>query len=313
MPKRTIIIDCDPGIDDAINLLLAFASPDELDILGITTVAGNVGLGLTARNARIIRELGGREDVPVYAGCPRPLLREPVAADEIHGATGMDGMTLFHPSKPLGDMHGADFIEGAAVASGDDGLTIVATGPLTNLAVAIVKSPLILPCIKEIVLMGGARREGGNITPTAEFNIFADPHAAHVVFTCGRPIVAIGLDATHQALATPERIAPLKVLGTKPAAAVVGMLEFVGAVERKLRDLPGAPVHDPCTIAYLLNPELFKGRRCRIDVETGSSLTMGATSVDLWGVTGRPANALWLDEVDAKGLFALMTERIARL
>jgi purine nucleosidase len=313
MTKRTIVIDCDPGTDDAINLLLAFASPDDFDIVGITTVAGNVGLGLTTRNARIIRELAGREEVPVYAGCPRPLLREPVAADEIHGATGMDGMTLFHPSHPIGAAHGADFIEGAAAAAGENGLTIVATGPLTNVAVAIVKSTLILPSIKEIVLMGGARREGGNITPTAEFNIFADPHAAHVVFTCGRPIVAIGLDATHQALATPERIAPLKALGTKPAEAVVGMLEFVGKVERKLRGLPGAPVHDPCTIAYLLRPDLFKGRSCRIDVETGSPLTLGATSVDLWGVTKRPPNALWLDEVDAEGLFALLAERIALL
>jgi purine nucleosidase len=313
MTKRTIVIDCDPGIDDAINLLMAFASADDFDILGVTTVAGNVGLGLTARNARIIRELAGREEVPVYAGCPRPLLREPVAADEIHGATGMEGMTLFNPRRPLGDMHGADFIEGAAVASGENGLTIVATGPLTNLAVAIVKSPLILPCIKEIVLMGGARREGGNITPTAEFNIAADPHAAHVVFTCGRPIVAVGLDATHQALATPERLEPLKALGTKPAEAAVGMLSFVGEIERKLRGLPGAPLHDPCTIAYLLEPELFKGRSCRIDVETGSTLTMGCTSVDLWGVTGRPANALWLDEVDADGLFGLLVERIARL
>ncbi len=312
MTKRKIIIDCDPGIDDAVSLLLALAAPDELDVLGITTVAGNVPLKLTARNARIVRELAGREDAPVFAGCPRPMVREPLEASDFHGKSGVEGMAVFRPKKPLGSMHAVDFIE-AALQETDEPVTLVATGPLTNLAVAIVKTPAILERVERIVLMGGARTEGGNITPSAEFNIAADPHAAHVVFTCGRPIVAIGLDATHRALATPERIAAIAALATPAAEAVAGMLSFVSRVEKALKGYEGAPLHDPCTIAYLLQPELFAAKPCHVAVETGSPLTMGHTAVDFWGATGQAPNALWVHGVDADALFSLITTRLARL
>ena len=313
MARRKLIIDCDPGIDDAVNLLLAFASPAEFEILAITTVAGNVPLRRTAKNARIIRELGGAEDIPVYAGCPRPMLREPVEASEFHGKTGMDGMEHFTPKRPLAKGHAVDVIIETLRTAEDEEITLVVTGPFTNVAIAIIKDPSILKKVKEIVLMGGARAEAGNITPSAEFNIAADPHAAHVVFTCGRPIVALGLDVTHQAMATPERIKAIRAIGSAPATAVAGMLSFVAKVEKKLKNYDGAPLHDPCTIAWLLKPSLFDAKPCHVAVETGSALTMGHTAVDFWGATGNPANALWVHGVDADGLFKLITERIAKL
>ncbi|MCG8440216.1 MAG: nucleoside hydrolase, partial [Caulobacterales bacterium] len=292
---------------------LAFAAPEDFDILGVTAVAGNVGLDLTARNARIIRELAGREEVPVFAGCPRPLVRAPVAADEFHGKTGMDGMSLFEPKRPLADGHAVDFIVDTLNGAADEAITLVVTGPFTNIAMAIVKDPSILPKIKEIVVMGGAMREGGNITPSAEFNVYADPHAAHVLFACGRPIVAIGLDATHQVLATPERRDAIRAIGTAPAEAAAGMLDFVSHVEKQLKKYEGAPLHDPCTIAYLLAPQLFTGRLCDIAVEIGSPATAGHTAVDIWNTTGREPNALWIEAIDAAGLFDLLTERLKRL
>ncbi len=189
MAARPIIIDCDPGQDDAVMLLMALASPDELDILGITAVAGNVPLALTERNTRLIVELAGRRDVPVYAGCPRPLVRELVTAEEVHGRTGIDGFDIHDPAVPLGAAHAVDYLVDTLMAA-DLPITLVPTGPLTNVAMAMVKEPRIVERIDESVLMGGAMREGGNSTPAAEFNILVDPHAAHVVFGCGRPLTA---------------------------------------------------------------------------------------------------------------------------
>ncbi len=313
MIRRRVIIDCDPGLDDAINLFLAFASPEALEIVGITTVAGNVPVALTERNARMVRELANREDVPVFGGCERPLRRPPVYADHVHGASGVDGMTAFEPRAARDDAHAVDWLVETLRAANAGEITLVATGPLTNLAAAFARAPDVLPKIAEVVLMGGARREGGNITPTAEFNMFADPHAAAAVFACGRPIVAIGLDATHQATATPERLAPLRAISGPVAEAALGMLEFANTVEFKRRGAVGAPVHDPCTVAYLLAPRLFATKPCCIQVETEAALTLGCTSVDYWGATGNAPNAVWVDEVDADALFALIAERISRL
>ena len=204
MPAKPIVIDCDPGQDDAVMLLLALASPEALDIRGVTAVAGNVPLALTARNARLICELAGRPEVEVYAGCPRPLVREPITAEAVHGATGIDGFDIHEPGRPLAAGHAVDFLVDTLMAAAEDSLTLVPTGPLTNVAMAMVKEPRVAPKIREIVLMGGAMREGGNTTPAAEFNVLVDPHAAHVVFRSGRPIVVMGLDVTHQAL-TPRR------------------------------------------------------------------------------------------------------------
>lgn len=310
MTPRKVIIDCDPGQDDAINLLLAFASP-ELDILGVTTVAGNVPLDLTERNARLMCDIADRGDVPVFAGCSRPLVRPLITAENVHGSTGIDGIEIVEPRTRPAAQHAVDFIIDTLCAAGEAAVTLVPTGPLTNIAMAIVKAPSILPKIREIVLMGGAMREGGNHSPSAEFNILVDPHAADIVFRCGRPIVAMGLDVTHQVLSTKARTDRIRALGTPAALATAGMLDFFRRHDSSKYGQDGAPLHDPCTIAWLLQPSLFEGRACNIAVETSSELTMGHTAVDFWGVTGRPANALWMHRVDANGFYDLVTERLS--
>jgi purine nucleosidase len=310
--SRSIIIDCDPGQDDAVNLLLAMSSPDELGILGITAVAGNVPLALTERNARLMCDIAGRSDIPVFAGCERPLVRRLVTAESVHGRTGIDGVEITEPRTPLQGKHAVDFIVETLEAAADDSITLVPTGPLTNIAMAMVKEPAILPRIREIVLMGGAMREGGNHSPSAEFNILVDPHAAHVVFDCGRPIVAMGLDVTHQVIATPERVARIRALGNRVADATAGMLEFYSRHDSLKYGIQGSPLHDPCTGAWLLCPEIFTGKLCNIEVEIHSELTAGHTAVDFWDVSGRSKNALWVHGVDADAFYELLTERLAR-
>ncbi|SLN76258.1 nucleoside hydrolase [Oceanibacterium hippocampi] len=313
MAPRPIIIDCDPGQDDAVALALAMASPDELEILGVTAVAGNVPLRLTERNARIMCELCGRTDVAVYAGADRPMVRDLVTAEEVHGETGLNGIEIYEPVHPLQPKHAVDFIIETLAAAADDGVTLVPTGPLTNIALAIRRAPSILPKIREIVLMGGAMREGGNSTPSAEFNILVDPHAAHIVFRCGRPIVAMGLDVTHQVMTTAVRVAAIEEAGGKAARAIVDLLRYYERHDEAKYGSDGGPLHDPCTIAYLLRPELFSLKHVHVAVETASELTMGHTAVDFWRVTGKPLNAHWAHHVDADGFFALLTERLARL
>ena len=310
MIKRKIIIDCDPGQDDAVMLLLALACPDELDILGITTVAGNVPLNLTQRNARIICEVAGVTDIPVFAGCDRPIRRDLITAEKVHGKTGIDGIGIYEPTLPIQKQHAVDFIIETLLAADEDSVTLVPIGPLTNIGQAIDRQPGILPKIEEIVLMGGAMREGGNTTPCAEFNILVDPDAAKIVMRCGRPISVVPLDTTHQALFTKQRIELFRGLHSTKGDAVVDMMEFFNRFDSEKYGLQGAPLHDPCTIAYLLKPALFKGKMCNLEVETESELTLGHTAVDFWGVTGRTKNVNWLYEVDADGYFALLVERI---
>ncbi len=310
MNKRKIIIDCDPGQDDAVMLLLALACPHEFDIMGITTVAGNVPLHLTERNARIMCELAGRTDVPVYAGCEKPMRRQLITAENVHGKTGIDGVDIYQPSMPLQDQHAVDFIIATLLDAVDNSITLVPTGPLTNIGQAIHRQADILPKIKEIVLMGGAMREGGNTTPCAEFNILEDPDAAQIVMHCGRPLTIVPLDVTHQALVSQKRIEKLRELNTPVGTAVVGMMEFFNRFDSEKYGSEGAPLHDPCTIAYLLKPELFKGKICNVEVETESTLTMGHTAVDFWGVTDRVKNANWLYQVDGDGFFDLLIERL---
>ena len=310
---RRIILDCDPGQDDAVAILLALASTEEIEVLGITTVAGNVPLEKTQRNARLMCDLAGRTDVSVYAGCSRPILRPLHTAEYVHGREGIDGAEIREPETPLAAEHAVDFIVETLRRAEDDSVTLVPVGPLTNIASALVKAPELAPRIREIVLMGGAMREGGNTTPSAEFNIYVDPHAARVVFECGRPIVVMGLDVTHQVLATPERVSRIRSLGTRTGETVASMLQYFNRFDSEKYGSEGAPLHDPCTIAYLLKPDLFRGKRVRIDVETASDLTMGATAVDFWGVTGKVPNALWTHGVDAEGFFHLLTERLGRL
>ncbi len=312
MSRRKIIIDCDPGQDDAVALLLAFASSDELDVLGVTTVAGNVPLELTQRNARMMCDLAGVSDMPVFAGCNRPMVCELETAENIHGKTGIDGIDVFSPVTPLAEGHAVSFIVDALLDAAPGSITLVPTGPLTNIATAIEREPAALAGIREIVLMGGAMRESGNRSPSAEFNMLVDPHAADIVFRCGRPIVAMGLDVTHQVLSTRKRVERIAMLGTPVAAATAGMLGFFHRYDTKKYGSEGAPLHDPCTVAYLLEPALFEGKEVNVAVETESPLTRGHTAVDFWHVTDRPQNALWMHRVDADGFYELLTTRLAR-
>jgi purine nucleosidase len=309
---RRIIIDCDPGQDDAVALLLAFASPDELDVLGITTVGGNVPLRLTHRNARMMCDLAGMQHVPVFAGCAEPLERPLQTAEAIHGSTGINGIDVFEPETVLQEQDGVDFIVATLLAAEQDSVTLVPTGPLTNIASAIRRAPEILSRVERIVVMGGAMREGGNRTPSAEFNILVDPHAADIVFGCGRPITSMGLDVTHQVLSTRERVARIRALGNPVAVATADMLGFFDRYDTAKYASAGAPLHDPCTIAWLLQPELFEGKDCNISIETESELTMGHTAVDFWHVTDKPVNATWIHAVDAAGFYDLLVERLAR-
>jgi purine nucleosidase len=309
---RKIIIDCDPGQDDAVALFLAMSSPDELELLGITTVAGNVPLHLTERNARQMCDIVGQFEMPVFAGCSQPMSRTLVTAEYIHGETGINGIDAIDPVTPLRPEHAVDFIIASLLAADDASITLVPTGPLTNIATAIEKEPAILSRIEQIVIMGGAMREGGNRTPSAEFNILVDPDAADIVFRCGCPIVAMGLDVTHQVLSTEDRVARIKSLANPVADATTGMLSFFHRHDTKKYSSQGTPLHDPCTIAYLLRPDLFVGKMCNISVETESELTLGHTAVDFWHVTDRPVNANWIYAVDADAFYDLLTERLAR-
>ena len=310
MTRRKIIIDCDPGQDDAVMLMLALASPDEFDILGITTVAGNVPLALTQRNARITCEIAGRTDLPVFAGCERPMRRDLITAENVHGKTGIDGMDVYEPEMPLQEPHAVDFIVETLLEASPESVTLVPTGPLTNIGQAISMEPAILSKIREIVLMGGAVREGGNFSPCAEFNMLVDPDAAHLVLHCGRPVTMVPLDTTHQALVTRARLAQLRTIAPPVGPAVIGMLEFFNRFDTKKYGSEGAPLHDPCTIAYLLRPELFEGKLCNVEIETGSPLTLGHTAVDFWGVTNRQKNVNWLHRIDADGYFDLLVEKL---
>ncbi len=312
MAKHTIILDCDPGQDDAVNLLLAMSSPDDLEILGITTVAGNVPLALTESNARLMCDIGGRGDIPVYAGCSKPMVRDLITAEHVHGKTGIDGVGITEPAHPLQEQHAVDFIVDTLRASDDNTITLVPSGPLTNIGTAFTKAPDTVQKVKEIVLMGGAMRESGNCSPSAEFNILVDPHAADIVFKCGRPITQIGLDASHQVLSTRERIDRIKDIDNAPARATVGMIDFFNRHDMAKYNFEGAPLHDPCTVAYLLSPEIFEGKICNVSIETESELTMGHTAVDFWHVTDRPRNSNWIYAVDADAFYELLTSRLAR-
>ncbi len=312
MSGHSIIIDCDPGQDDAVALFLAIASPGELEILGITAVAGNVPLALTQRNVRIMCDIAGRRDMPVYAGCDRPMVRDLLTAEKVHGKTGIDGIEIFDPETPVQDRHAVDFIVETLRAADDESVTLVATGPLTNIGTVIDRAPEVLPKIRQLVIMGGAMREGGNYSPSAEFNILVDPHAADIVFRCGRPITTMGLDVTHQVLSTRARVERIGQLGNPVAAATAGMLGFFERHDSKKYGVEGAPLHDPCTIAWLLEPALFEGKVCNLSVETESALTVGHTAVDFWHVTDRPHNVNWIHAVDADGFYDLLTDRLAR-
>ena len=312
MPRK-IIIDTDPGQDDAVAMLLALASPDELEVIGVTTVAGNVPLTATTANARQVLELAGRPDVPLYAGCARPLSRPLVTAEHVHGPTGLDGPVLPAPSMPVQSQHAVPYMIETLRAADPGTVTLVTLGPVTNIAMALVQAPDIAPRVKDMVLILGTWSENGNITPAAAFNEYVDPEAANVVLSSGIPLTLVPMDVTHQCLSTPARLAALRAVGTRAGVAAADMLGFSEGFDLKKYGREGAPLHDPCAIAYLLRPEFFAGRTVNVVVETGGSYTQGACVVDWWRVTDRTPNALFLREVDVDGFYRLLTERLGRL
>jgi purine nucleosidase len=313
MSPRKIIIDTDPGQDDAVAILLALASPEELEVLGITAVAGNVPLALTSRNARMVCELAGRRDIRVFAGCDRPMVRALVTAEYVHGKSGLDGPVLPEPVMPLEDRHGVDFIVETLRREPAGTVTLCPLGPLTNVATAFERAPDIVGRVQEVVLMGGAYFEVGNTTPAAEFNIFVDPEAAAIVFGSGVPLTVMPLDVTHKALTTAPHIQGFRDMGTEVGHTVAEWTDFFERFDKEKYASPGAPLHDPCVIAWLLRPDLFTGRHINVEIETEGRFTTGMTVADWWGVTDRPRNAMFMGGIDADGFFALLTERIARL
>ena len=310
--RRKIIIDTDPGQDDAVAILLALASPEEIEVLGVTAVAGNVPLALTERNARIVVELSGRP-VPVFAGCDAPLRRKLVTAEHVHGKTGLDGIALPEPALPLQPQHGVDFIIETLRREAPGTVTLCPLGPLTNIAAAFRRAPDVAGRVAGIVLMGGAYFEVGNITPAAEFNIYVDPEAAEIVFKSGVPLVVMPLDVTHKALTSRDWVEEMRGLGTEVGRAVASWTDFFERFDTEKYGSAGAPLHDPTVIAYLIRPGLFSGRHINVEIETQSELTLGMTVADWWRVTDRPVNALFIGGVDRDGFYALLSERLARL
>lgn len=302
---RPIIIDTDPGIDDAVAILLALAAT-ELEVLGLIAVAGNLPLAATVRNARAIVELAGRPDIPAFAGCPRPIGPGRSGAEHAHGDGGLGDLVLPDPVAPPRSEHGVVWLIETLRRAAPRSITLTALGPLTNIATALVMAPDIAAGIAELVLMGGGTR--GNVTAAAEFNIHADPQAAALVFDSGLPITMAPLDVTETVRSTPERIAPVAALGTRCGVATASLLG-----PRHGLGQPPMAMHDPCVIAWLLAPELFRGRRVNVTVETGSALTLGMTVIDRRGRGLRPANAQVLDAADADGIYRLLAERLATL
>ncbi|SKA31935.1 nucleoside hydrolase [Consotaella salsifontis] len=311
--SRPIVIDCDPGVDDAIAILLALASP-ELDVRGITTVAGNVGVERTSRNALQIAELAGRPDIPVFAGCHRPLVVAPIGG-QFHGESGLGPLMLPEPSRQIQPPHAVSFfieiLEDALARTRP--ITLCTLGPMTNIAVLLRVRPDLIPGIERILSMGGAYVEAGNRTMTSEFNILADPHAASIVFSSGIAITSLALDATHQAMATPERAAAVQQgLGGPVGAAVKTLLAHWDRNDPRRYGSRGGPMHDPLVIAALLRPELFETRKARVFVEHSSALCLGQTVADWYGKSGETPNVDIVTRVDADGFFALLGERLAR-
>jgi len=308
--RQALIIDCDPGVDDAVGLMLAFGA-DELELLAITAVGGNVPVEKTARNARMLRQIAGREDVPVFRGAGRPLRREPAGAGEFHGAEGLGDMAPFEPDVPCAEGHAADAIVSMVMARPEGSVALAVMGPLTNLALVLRREPGLAGRLGPVAVMGGARSEGGNITASAEFNIWADPEAAAEVLASGCDVVLFGLDATHQVRATEARIGALEAIGTARADVAASMMRFSQRVEREIVGWDAPPVHDPCPVAWLLKPGLFELAPCDIRVETGSDLTRGHTAVEFRAAVAGRLPHRWAVSADADGVFALIGEKCA--
>ena len=311
--KIDLIIDTDPGADDVVALLLALASPEELHVRAITTVAGNVRLDKTSRNARLAREWAARESVPVYAGAPRPLVRAPIYADDIHGQEGLPGVPVHDPAKGLATGNAVQYLIDTLQHAEPHSITIAMLGPQTNLALALGQAPEIVGGIKEVIVMGGAHFNGGNITPVAEFNLFADPHAAQVVLASGVKLTYVPLDVTHKMLTSEARLQQIAAVNNKAGALVVDILQAYVKADMAHYGLPGGPVHDASVVAYLLKPELFSGRAVHLAIDSREGPTFGQTIADWYGTLKQKPNVFWVQNGDSQGFFDLLAERLGRL
>lgn len=299
---KRVLIDCDPGLDDAVALLAAFGART-LDVRAITTVAGNVKGPQTAVNARIIRDVAGVDSrIPVCAGAPRPLLRDPVTAEDFHGSTGLGDLPFPAPKQPLSTTHSVNMIIEACRASHAEPLTLIITGPMTNVAIALTMAPEIADGIAEIVLMGGADSEGGNITPYAEFNVFADPHAASAVFGSGLPIRCLSLDVTHLVRATPARLDVIRAVATPQATVAADLLHASCKLEFSANGSRDAPLHDPSTVIAVARPNLFEGRRAHVEVVTQAGDQFGRTILHF----DEAGPVLWYEHADSDGVFDVL-------
>lgn len=313
MGSRKIIIDTDPGQDDAFAILFALGSPKELEVIAITTIGGNVPLVLTTKNALKVIELAGRTDIPVYAGCPGPMVRQLITAEYVHGETGLDGADLPEPVTLPQSEHAVNYIIRTIMAAAEGEITICTLGPMTNLAMAMTMEPRIISRIREVVLMGGGFFEGGNATPAAEFNIFVDPHAAHKVFASGAPVTMAGIDCTYTAQMTPEWIDALRTSGGRTAIEAANLADFYRQYGSHKFPTDARPIHDACVTGYLLAPEIFEQKQCHVTIEIASTETLGMTVVDWWHVTKRRKNCKVLRRIDPDPFFKLMAERISTL
>lgn len=307
MPRH-ILIDCDPGIDDALMLMLAGADPS-LSVRAVTATFGNVGLDGTTRNALAVCSLIGL-DVPVYAGASRPLVRDVIGGGAFHGTGGLGGAELPVPPWSAAPGHAVDAIR-SAVNRFPGELTLVVTGAMTNVALALRLDPGLAAGVERIVFMGGSA-SSGNVTPAAEFNAFADPHAMRIVVESGIPLTMFGLNVTHQVLATPPRVAAIRALGNPVAAAAATMLSFYAESYRSIYGWPGAAMHDPCTVAYLLDPTLFTVEPMHVTVDTNEGPNFGRTTCDARRLTGRSPNVDVAVSADSEGFFALLTTGLSR-
>lgn len=307
---RPIILDCDPGIDDFIAILMILASPQHFNLLGITVTAGNVPVEFTAHNALRACELAGHTDIPVYQGAPKPMLREHQYEVDVYGETGLKGVDLPPPMQPVENSHAVDFLIDTILNSPEK-ITLATTAPLTNIALAIIREPKILQNIEEVVTMGGSMTLG-NITPAAEYNFYADPEAAHILFSSGLKIKTIGLDVTHQVVTSREWFNELDALQNPVAQNLVAMLRAFCEYDMKQYELSGGAIHDPCVVAYLLDPFLFKGKDVFVEIDTSFNDTRGRSTVDWWGKRGLAPNAHVFNEVNVTGFFQLLTQLVSQ-
>ncbi len=313
MGINKIILDCDPGHDDALAILLALASPDEIKCLGLTISAGNVSLELTSKNALRVLSLINNKEIPVYKGCPKPLVGQLVTAEHVHGESGLDtgsGTSLPEPISKCEKKHAVNFILETLRINPENEITLVATGPLTNLGAAFALDPLTFKKVKRIVLMGGAGFEPGNITPAAEFNIYVDPHAAKSLFQSDIEIFMFGLDVTHQMIITPSRLKAIKSCSKIVGPAVADLLTFFNSYDTKKYGWEGAPLHDPCTIAWLIKPDIFKMKKMSVEVETNSGPAYGRTVADWFNVTNKTKNINVATNGNTDEFFKLINKRL---